>query len=313
MESDGIETFQFDNKATKTLLALIMEHKDSILPPAYVPNIKNLKEAAWETVRMEMEIKGYKLTIRQIKKKWDNLNQNLKAKLKHITGNPGKRLPLTTFDTTVQMILGMTNPKINLIPGPMVNTQPAAINSNFTSATYNEFPMPDHSDINPSSPSSPIVSPPGSPKPSNSSVHNHLDAYTLITAPESYTPISTSVSAFKEPVSSRPISSSNGRKRKVTGEVAVNDDYSEVLKKQQRVLNVQYELYERQNELIQKQLRTEDMLYKLYEKKFELAEKKLQLATLDYQGRFFNPSALIIPNSYEKPSENDIEVVETLQ
>ena len=69
-----MEAFNFDNKSTMALLNIIYEHKQSILQTSYMKNSKNIKAAAWETVRSQMEVLGYRTTVKKLFDYWVSRN-----------------------------------------------------------------------------------------------------------------------------------------------------------------------------------------------------------------------------------------------
>ena len=85
------------------------------------------KTNAWEDIKKEFEIRsgGKVFTVNQLQKKWNNVQNRVKEKLRSArkTGG-GPPAILTGNDLLAQKILGESNPKLVRVPGGMENTQP---------------------------------------------------------------------------------------------------------------------------------------------------------------------------------------------
>ena len=110
--------------STETTFLEILEMKKSVINSKdNTKNGRNRRAEAWSWLQQELVVRtGKSLAIEQLQKKWNNVQQRLKERLKDVKktgGGPSKEL--SENDRLVWRVLGEQNPKITKVVGAMEN------------------------------------------------------------------------------------------------------------------------------------------------------------------------------------------------
>lgn len=108
-----------DQQAETTLLLEIEKRKSLIYTKNNSRKARDQKFEAWNEIKSALHIKcGKDFDKEQLQKKWSNLQERVKNKLRqrNMTGG-GTSADLNTRDEITIRIIGETNPVLNMIPG----------------------------------------------------------------------------------------------------------------------------------------------------------------------------------------------------
>ena len=147
------------DSATETLFLLEVEkHKRILSSKDNSKKSRDKKRTAWIEVKAALLVKsGKEFEESQLTKKWSNLQERLKNKLKqrNMTGG-GTSAELNTGDEITHRILGETNPIVNMVPGawPPPPGSPSRSPARQSSSTSCDSSSDISTDITPRPPSS---------------------------------------------------------------------------------------------------------------------------------------------------------------
>ena len=111
--------FSMDQHAETTFLLEIEKRKSTISSKNNSRRARDQKNAAWTEIKNALLLKcGKDFDKEQLNKKWSNLQERVKSKLRqrNLTGG-GISADLNTRDDITMRIIGETNPILNMVPG----------------------------------------------------------------------------------------------------------------------------------------------------------------------------------------------------